>query len=134
MTRWWSVVALALAALTFMCPVAFAQGASHPDKATSAAAPSRDKIRITGYVNACYQPNGSIGFISAISRTYKFESPSVRLNKTGRFVIDLKRADLTPGDYTLRFGKTRSGAGYLRFTVKPETTVVDLGQVGDGDV
>jgi hypothetical protein len=95
--------------------------------------PPDRKITITGYINQCYEPDTWLVFITSLPRE-RFESEAHVLRADARFRFVLATTQLKPGTYLLEFGKTRKGAGGLRFTVTPATTTIDLGELGECDV
>ena len=94
--------------------------------------PSRPKtIKVTGFINSCYKPNKWQVWIIGV-RPNTFESPTFVVGRDGRFTFSLDTDKVQPGDYGLRFGYTRAGAGYYRFAIN--SADVNLGEVGECDV
>jgi hypothetical protein len=98
----------------------------------SQVSPSRPKtIKVTGFINACYKPNKWQVWITAVPPN-NFESPTFVVGPNGRFTFTLDTDKVKPGDFWLRVGYTRRGAGSYRFTIKSED--VNLGEIGNCDV
>jgi hypothetical protein len=99
---------------------------------TSEAPPSKSRtVKVTGFINGCYKPNKWQVWIIGV-RPNNFESPTFVVGRDGRFTFSLDTDKVQPGDYGLRFGYTRAGAGYYRFTIN--SADVNLGKVGECDV
>jgi len=102
---------------------------------TQAPSPASRKITVTGLIAPCYKPNRWLVFITSLPRTTPpFESRPTILGADGRFTVVLDATTVRPGDYLLKCGKTKDGAGGMRFTIKPGTGNIDLGVIGSSDV
>src|SRR4026209_1461838 len=82
------------------------------ESVTQAPSPTSSKITVTGFVAPCYKPNRWLVFITSLPRTTPhFESRPTILGADGRFTVVLDETTVRPGDYLLKCGKTKDGAG-----------------------